>query len=72
MFTSIRAHTFAPFGHSAIDNVMSSTPIRTDEMESFWLGETLKYFYLVFEDWHVVGLDEWVLTTEAHTFRRPV
>jgi mannosyl-oligosaccharide alpha-1,2-mannosidase len=35
------------------------------------LGETLKYFYLVFEDPSVISLDEWVFNTEAHPFRRP-
>jgi len=42
-----------------------------DSMESFWLAETLKYFYLCFEDWNVVSLDEWVLNTEAHPLKRP-
>jgi mannosyl-oligosaccharide alpha-1,2-mannosidase len=42
-----------------------------DSMESFWLAETLKYFYLCFEDFGVVSLDEFVLNTEAHPLRRP-
>ena len=42
-----------------------------DSMESFWLAETLKYFYLCFEEWGVVSLDEYVLNTEAHPLRRP-
>jgi mannosyl-oligosaccharide alpha-1,2-mannosidase len=45
---------------------------KTDSMESFWLAETLKYFYLCFEEWDVVSLDEYVLNTEAHPLRRPV
>jgi mannosyl-oligosaccharide alpha-1,2-mannosidase len=44
---------------------------KMDSMESFWLAETLKYFYLVFEEWDVVSLDEFVLNTEAHPLRRP-
>ncbi|OAL52242.1 alpha-mannosidase IC [Pyrenochaeta sp. DS3sAY3a] len=40
-----------------------------DSMESFWLAETLKYFYLVFSEPELVSLDEWVLSTEAHPFR---
>ncbi|KAL2064638.1 hypothetical protein VTL71DRAFT_3775 [Oculimacula yallundae] len=44
---------------------------KMDSMESFWLAETLKYFYLCFEEWNVVSLDEWVLNTEAHPLRRP-
>jgi len=43
--------------------------VQTDNMESFWTAETLKYFYLIFEDSDVVSLDEWVLNTEAHPFR---
>ncbi|CAN8095793.1 unnamed protein product [Discula destructiva] len=42
-----------------------------DTMESFWLAETLKYFYLVFSEFDVVDLDTWVLNTEAHPLRRP-
>lgn len=38
-------------------------------MESFFLAETLKYFYLLFEDdANVLPLDQWVLNTEAHPF----
>lgn len=44
---------------------------KMDSMESFWLAETLKYFYLCFEDFEIVSLDEFVLNTEAHPLRRP-
>ena len=40
-------------------------------MESFWLAETLKYFYLLYSTPDVISLDEWVLNTEAHPFKRP-
>ena len=39
--------------------------------QSFWLAETLKYFYLVFSPPDLISLDEFVLNTEAHPFRRP-
>jgi len=45
--------------------------MQLDEMESFWLAETLKYFYLLFSTPDVISLDDWVLNTEAHPFRRP-
>ena len=35
-------------------------------MESFWLGETLKYFYLLFADKNLLPFDKWVINTEAH------
>ncbi|KHN95014.1 glycosyl hydrolase [Metarhizium album ARSEF 1941] len=41
-----------------------------DSMESFWLGETLKYFYLIFSEPELISLDEWVFNTEAHPFKR--
>ena len=44
-------------------------PQQKDEMESFWFGETLKYFYLLFAEPSLVSLDEFVLNTEAHPFK---
>jgi len=61
MFTAIQNYTRAEFGNSAIDDVTSSTPNLVDEMESFWLAETLKYFYLLFSDPSVISLDDYVL-----------
>uniref|UniRef100_A0A3Q0QS84 alpha-1,2-Mannosidase n=1 Tax=Amphilophus citrinellus TaxID=61819 RepID=A0A3Q0QS84_AMPCI len=38
-----------------------------DKMDSFFLGETLKYFYLLFsDDFNVISLDQYVFNTEAH------
>lgn len=39
-------------------------------MKTFWLGETVKYFYLIFSDSDLMSLDEYVFNTEAHPFRR--
>lgn len=39
--------------------------------QSFWLAETLKYFYLIFSPPDLISLDDYVLNTEAHPFRRP-
>ena len=61
MFKSIVAATKTELAHSAIDNVMDPVPEHVDEMESFWLAETLKYFYLLFSEPGVVNLDEYVL-----------
>ena len=33
---------------------------------SWFLAETLKYFYLLFDDSDSLSLDKWVLNTEAH------
>lgn len=61
MFTSIHHYTRAEFGASAISDVMSDTPYPMDEMESFWLAETLKYFYLLFSEPDLYSLDDYVL-----------
>ncbi|KAH6652992.1 glycosyl hydrolase family 47-domain-containing protein [Truncatella angustata] len=72
MFESIIAATQTEAGHSAISNVMSDEPDKNDSMESFWLAETLKYFYLLYTTPDVISLDDWVLNTEAHPFKRPL
>lgn len=72
MFQSIEKITRTSIANSAIDDVTRSKPKKIDSMESFWLAETLKYFYLLFSEFDVVNLDEWVLNTEAHPFKRPV
>lgn len=61
MFESISKNTRTQIAHSAIKDVTSEVPYFTDVMESFWLGETLKYFYLLFSDPQVVSLDEYIL-----------
>lgn len=35
-------------------------------METFFLGETLKYLYLLFSDSDVIPLDKFVFNSEAH------
>jgi mannosyl-oligosaccharide alpha-1,2-mannosidase len=71
MFEAINAATAAEHGNSAIEDVTQASPVLRDEMESFWLSETLKYFYLLFMEEREFSLDEWVFNTEAHPFRRP-
>lgn len=61
MFQSIAKHSRTTLANAAIIDVMSSKPAQKDTMESFWLAETLKYFYLLFSDPAVVDLDKYVL-----------
>ena len=72
MWEAVIKATRTRTGHSAIDNVLLEGPDQVDSMESFWFAETLKYFYLLFAGPDVISLDDWVLNTEAHPFRRPV
>ena len=61
MFQAIEKHTRTDIASSAINDVTSETPEKLNEMESFWLGETLKYFYLIFSEPDLISLDEYVL-----------
>ena len=61
MFEAIQKYTVAEYGGSAINDVTKEEPAALDEMESFWLAETLKYFYLLFSQPNVVSLDDYVL-----------
>lgn len=71
MFQATVRATRTELANSAVDDVTLEKPRFKDEMESFWLAETLKYYYLLFSGPDVISLDEWVLNTEAHPFRRP-
>ncbi|KAM9446189.1 mannosidase, alpha, class 1B, member 1b isoform 1-T2 [Clarias gariepinus] len=55
-------------GYTSINNVRDpKSPSPRDKMESFFLGETLKYFYLLFSDnFDLINLDTYVFNTEAH------
>ncbi|KAL9256548.1 Mannosyl-oligosaccharide 1,2-alpha-mannosidase MNS3-like protein [Drosera capensis] len=55
-------------GYTSLDDVTVLPPRRRDKMETFFLGETLKYLYLLFSDTTVIPLDKYVFNTEAHPF----
>ncbi|EXJ79059.1 mannosyl-oligosaccharide alpha-1,2-mannosidase [Capronia epimyces CBS 606.96] len=76
MFEAFREHTKVVdevsgviYAYTSLDTVMEN-PVRErkkrDNMESFWLAETLKYFYLLFSDEDFFPLDSVVFNTEAH------
>ena len=72
MFLSIQMATETPYCNAAIwDVTTDGPPQQQNSMESFWLAETLKYFYLIFSPPEFMSLDDWVFNTEAHPFRIP-
>ena len=71
MFQAVESATWTASGHAVVKDVASELHGLEDKMETFWLAETLKYFYLLFADEDVVSLDEWVFNTEAHPMRLP-
>lgn len=61
MFTAIQSYTLTEIANSAISDVTSAVPVFADTMESFWLAETLKYFYLLYSDPSLISLDDYIL-----------
>uniref|UniRef100_A0A182SEL3 alpha-1,2-Mannosidase n=1 Tax=Anopheles maculatus TaxID=74869 RepID=A0A182SEL3_9DIPT len=68
IFEAFNRYTKVKNGYTSIGNVKSPLNTRPrDMMESFWLGETLKYFYLLFsDDRNEIDLDKYVFNSEAH------
>lgn len=74
MWTAISEVSTTELANAAITDITgskSSVAPQDDRMESFFLAETLKYFYLIFSEPELISLDEFVLNTEAHPLRRP-
>lgn len=53
---------------TSLDNAHMIPPLRRDNMEGFWMAETLKYLYLLFSDRDFMALEDHVFNTEAHVF----
>jgi mannosyl-oligosaccharide alpha-1,2-mannosidase len=61
MFQSIESATRTDMSYASIQDVTNPDAGKTDASESFWMGETLKYFFLIFSEPDVWSLDDWVL-----------
>lgn len=66
MLEAIEAVNKAPCGYASLKSTVTQT--LDDEMPSFFLAETLKYLYLIFEQDNIVDLGDYVFSTEAHLF----
>lgn len=72
MFEAIEKVTKTELANTAVWDVTvpDEAPQGSNSMESFWMGETLKYFYLVFSEPSLISLDDYMFNTEAHPLRR--
>jgi ER degradation enhancer, mannosidase alpha-like 2 len=68
IFNDFVQHCRTETGYAALQNVI--TKEKRDEMESFTLAETFKYFYLLFAPADALDFDKVVFNTEAHPLRR--
>lgn len=72
IFTSFVKYTATAdgAGFTSLSNANKIPPEMRDNMESFWLAETLKYLYLLFSPADLLPLDSIVINTEAHILPR--
>ncbi len=68
MLDSLLRYTRWETGFTALTSVV--TRERRDQMESFFLAETLKYAYLLFAPRDALDFDAVIFNTEAHPIRR--
>ncbi|KAL7423492.1 mannosyl-oligosaccharide alpha-1,2-mannosidase [Cryptotrichosporon argae] len=67
IFGAFDKHARVPTGgYASVQDVQQVPVVLEDRMETFWLSETLKYLYLLFDDSDNVPLDRHVFNTEAH------
>jgi mannosidase alpha-like ER degradation enhancer 2 len=67
MLRDLKQHCRTDAGYTVLTNV--ETKAKGDLMHSFFLAETLKYLYLLFDP-RPLNLDDVVFNTEAHPLRR--
>ena len=68
MFDDFVRYCRTESGYAALADVTSKQQL--DEMESFVLAETFKYFYLLFASPGTLEFDKVIFNTEAHPLRR--
>ncbi|KAE8381462.1 glycoside hydrolase [Aspergillus bertholletiae] len=72
IFKAFKKHTVAKDreGYTSLHDVIKVPTPQRDNIESFWLAETLKYLYLLFSPRDFLQLAEVVFNTEAHVLPR--
>lgn len=64
MFQGFDKYCRTEYGYASLHDVNDGNSIN-DKTESFWVAETLKYFYLLFNP-SKIDMNKYVFTTEAH------
>ncbi|HMT06773.1 MAG TPA: glycoside hydrolase family 47 protein [Pyrinomonadaceae bacterium] len=68
MFEDLVKNCRTDVAYAGLKNV--ETKEKADYMHSFWLAETLKYFYLLFADDKSYDIKKAIFTTEAHPIKK--
>ncbi len=67
-YTDTKKYCRTEVAYSHVENVL--TMKKKDEMETFFIAENMKYFYLTFSKNPPVNPEEYVFNTEAHPFKK--
>jgi hypothetical protein len=67
-YEDVKKYCRTEIAYCHIDDVVSKK--QKDEMETFFIAETMKYFYLIFNPKTTFTLDDYVFNTEAHPFKK--
>ncbi|KAJ7962682.1 alpha-1,2-Mannosidase [Quillaja saponaria] len=67
IFQAFEKNSRVESGYVGLKDV--NTGVKDNMMQSFFLAETLKYFFLLFSPPSVIPLDQWVFNTEAHPIK---
>ena len=67
-YTDIKKFCRTPLAYAHIENII--TKEQSDHMSTFFIAETMKYFYLVFAQDSGINPRDWVFSTEAHPFKK--
>jgi len=71
IFQAFEKHSRLATGYAGVRNVNANDVTHDHTQESFFMAETLKYLYLLFESSDVVPLTKFVFNTEAHPLPIP-
>ena len=68
IFDSLENYCRNDAGYCALKDV--TTKEKSDDMESFFFAEVLKYSFLIFDDGQALDFDKVIFNTEAHPYKR--
>lgn len=69
MFRAMVNHAKVEAGYASVKDVNQVPTEKIDEMQSFVMAETFKYFFLLFSPADTLDLQKYVLNTEGHPLR---
>ncbi|KAF8896775.1 glycoside hydrolase family 47 protein [Gymnopilus junonius] len=65
IFEAINRNSRTEYGFASVKGIDKNVG-KIDDMPSYFLAETFKYLYLLFDDPHSITFNHWVFNTEAH------